>query len=60
MSGNYQQDMAVMNRMQEMCEESLDPEHFEMWEEVKVTLFLNRNSLNPDTATEIEEDARKL
>ena len=47
MSGNYQRDNAVMARMQAMCEESLCPDHFEMWETIKAALFETRSSLKP-------------
>lgn len=45
MSGNYEHDATVMDRMQTMCEESLCPDHFEMWETIKAALFETRNSL---------------
>jgi len=46
MSGNHEADNAVMQRMQEMCEQSLDPEKFEQWEAIRDRLYLNRKSLN--------------
>lgn len=39
-------DLAVISRMQSMCEESLCPDHFGMWETIKAALFYVRNSLN--------------
>ena len=38
-------DNAVMTRMQEMAEESLCPEMFEKWENVRDMLYSNRSSL---------------
>lgn len=46
MAGDYKKDNAVMVRMQEMCEESLCPDHFEMWETIKDALFDTRSSLH--------------
>jgi len=50
MSGNYFEDTQVMNRMQVMCEESLCPEHFEMWETIKAALQGTRVTLNDPNA----------
>lgn len=46
MRGDYKIDSAVIERVQAMCEESLDPDLFEQWELVKNRLYENRSSLN--------------
>lgn len=38
-------DVAVMDRMQEMAEETLCPETFEKWEVVRDRLYANRTTL---------------
>jgi len=45
--GESKGDNGVIVRMQTMCEESLDPERFEAWEDIKHQLFSNRSSLEP-------------
>jgi len=51
MSGNYFEYNQVMNRMQVMCEESLCPDHYEIWEIIKKALYETRSSLKESTCT---------
>lgn len=43
--GNYKEEQQVVDKMQTMCEESLSPDTFEMWEQVKAELEMNRKDL---------------
>ena len=42
----YEDEKMIMNQMEKMCIESLPPDLFSKWEEVKKVLFENRKSLN--------------
>lgn len=44
--GESNRDIEVVERMQAMCEESLDPERFDAWENIKNQLFSTRSSLH--------------
>lgn len=39
-------DRQIIHRMQQMCEESLPPDVFEMWQKVSIGLHRSRKSLD--------------
>lgn len=46
---NKEIEKSAVEKIQKMCEESLSPEIFEKWEDVKYWLIKNRKSLNKET-----------